>query len=161
VNGHFQAKDITPLFSDKLRKTKMTGCAIVILFACIYAAIEGPQRDMTLRKFLKNPDKYVGQELIFATALRKLKKNNAGEFEFRDNQYRFSIKFANTGDEYRLPSKGYISIRGKAEADCFYITSFHIHTHRNIKIITSLIALLCVSIYLWFHLPKILTPGKS
>ncbi len=149
------------MFSDRLRKTKMTGCAIVILFACIYAAIEGPQRNMTLRKFLKNPDKYMGQELTFATALRKLQKNSAGEFEFRDNQYRFGIKFTNTGDAPRLPPKGYISIRGNVESNCFCITAFHIHTHRGIKIITSLIALLIVSIYLWFHLPKILTPEKN
>jgi len=139
----------------------MIGCSIVILFSCIYAAIEGPQRNMTLRKFLKNPDKYMGQELIFATALRKLQKNSSGEFEFQDNQYRFGIKFTNAGDARRLPPKGHISIRGKVEPDCFWITEFHIHTHRNIKIFTSLVALLIVSIYLWFCLPKILTAGKS
>ncbi len=160
-NAPAQVKDITTLFSDRFRKTKIIVCAIVILFSCIFAAIEGPKRNMTLRKLLKNPDKYMGQELIFATALRKIQKNLAGEFEFRDQQYKFDIKFTNASEMRKLPPKGYISIRGKVEPDCFRITEFHIHTHREIKVITSLIALLMACIYLWYYLPKIFTVEES
>lgn len=64
------------MFGDKFYKTKIIGCAILILLACGYASVEGPHRNMTLRKFLEHPEHYVGQELTLPANLRDQAKDH-------------------------------------------------------------------------------------
>lgn len=139
----------------------MFGCVILILLACVYASVEGPRRNMNLRKLLEHPDQYVGQTLTLGTDLKKLQENDAGKIELRDEFNRFDVAFMDPRAMRMLPPKGSVSLKGVVKSDHFYITAYHVHTLRDLKIITSMIALLGAGVYLWRRLPTFFRKNAS